>query len=107
MDKYNNIPQKSTQYRVATEPCVLHIVYNTRREVGLSAQQILWGTLALITGCMIVLRHWKTKNTIPFNEWWAEMTKITNYEQLIFKLNNRQEVFWEIWGPYMNTILNG
>ncbi len=76
-------------------------------EVGLSAQQILWCRLALLTGCRIVLRHRKTKNTIPFNERCGEMIKITKYEQLIFKLNNRQEVFWKIWGPYMNTVLNG
>ena len=32
----------------------------------------------------------------------TEMTKIANHEQLIFKVNNKQDVFWKIWGPYMN-----
>lgn len=84
--------------------CILGII---TEGVDLSAQQTIWCRLALTTGCRIVLRHWKTKNIIPFNEWLGEMTKIANYEQLIFKLNNRQEVFLKIWGPYMNTILNG
>ena len=54
--------------------------------VGLTGQQVSWCRLALITDCRIVLRNWKTKNVIPFNEWCGEITKIANYEQLIFKL---------------------
>lgn len=81
--------------------CILGII---TEGVGLSAQQTLWCRLALITGCRVVLRHWKTKGTIPFNEWMVEMTKIASYEQMIYKLNHRQEVFQKIWGPYINVI---
>lgn len=48
----------------------------------------------------------KTKNILLLNEWLGEMTKIGHYEQFIFKLNNRQEVFLKILGPNMNIILN-
>ncbi len=77
--------------------CILGII---TEGVGLSAQQTLLRRLSLTTGCRIVLMHWKTKNIILFNEWLGEMTNIASYEQLIFKLNNRQEVFLNIWGPY-------
>ena len=83
--------------------CILGIL---TEGVDLSAQQTLWCRLALSTGCRIVLRHCKTKNIIPFSEWLTEMTKIANYEQLLFKVNNKQDVFLEIWGSYMNTVLS-
>ena len=82
--------------------CILGII---PEGIGLTGHQVVWCRLALITGCRIVLRHWKAKNAIPFNEWCGEMTKIANYEQLIFKLNNKLEIFWKIWGPYLNLIL--
>lgn len=82
--------------------CILGII---TEGVELLSQQTQWCRVALITGCRIVLRHWKSKSVIPFNEWMGEMTKIASYEQLIFRLNNREEVFMKIWGPYMNFIL--
>lgn len=84
--------------------CILGIV---TEGVELSLQQTLWCRLALTTGCRIVLRHWKTKNILQFNEWLEEMNKIASYEQLIFRLNNKEEVFMKIWGPYMRLVRDG
>ena len=67
--------------------CILGII---PAGVDLSVQQTLWCRLALITGCRIVLRHWKSKHIIPFNEWCGEMTKMASYEQLIFNFNDRR-----------------
>lgn len=53
--------------------CILGII---AEGVELSFQQTLWCRLALTTGCRIVLRHWKSKNVLPFNEWLGEMSKI-------------------------------
>lgn len=55
-----------------------------------SYQQTLWCRLALITGCRIALRHWKTQIIIQFNEWLREINKITSYGQLMFRLNNKE-----------------
>uniref|UniRef100_A0A3P8RLF1 Reverse transcriptase domain-containing protein n=1 Tax=Amphiprion percula TaxID=161767 RepID=A0A3P8RLF1_AMPPE len=71
------------------------------REEGLTVQQTLWCRLALSTGCRIVLRHWKTDNIVSFSEWMGEMTKIANFEQSIFKINNKLNIFQKIWGPFM------
>lgn len=84
--------------------CILGII---TEGVDLSTQQTMWCRLALAIGCRIILRHWKTKTVIPFNEWLTEIIKIASYEQLSFKLNNRQEVFSKIWGPFMSMVLNG
>ena len=69
--------------------CILGIL--TEGE-DLSALQTLWCRLALSTGCRIVLRLRKTKSIILFSKWLTEMTKIANYEQLIFRVNNKQDV---------------
>ncbi len=57
--------------------CILGVI---AKGLELSSQQTLWCRLALAMGCRIVLRHWKSKNVIPLNEWLGEMTKIANYE---------------------------
>lgn len=74
---------------------------------GMTLKQQLWYRLAFIKGGRIALRHWKTKNIIPFNKWLGEMNKIASCEQVIFRLNNQGEIFTELWGPYMNLIKNG
>lgn len=84
--------------------CILGII---TEDVELSPQQTLWCRLALTTGCRIALRHWKSQNTLQFNEWLDEINKIANYERLIFKLNNKEEIFTEIWGPYLRLVKDG
>ena len=44
------------------------------------------------------------KNVIPFNEWLDEMTKIASYERLTFRLNDREEEFLKLWGPYLKHL---
>lgn len=81
--------------------CILGLI---PEGVELSSQQILWCRLALTTGCRIVLRHWKSKNEVPFNEWVGEMTKVASYEVLIARQNNREEEYRKIWDPYMMSL---
>lgn len=56
--------------------CILGII---SEDVDLSPQQTLWCRLALTTGCRIALRHWRSQNTIQFNEWLEEINKIASY----------------------------
>uniref|UniRef100_A0A3Q1FEA2 Reverse transcriptase zinc-binding domain-containing protein n=1 Tax=Acanthochromis polyacanthus TaxID=80966 RepID=A0A3Q1FEA2_9TELE len=51
--------------------CILGLMTD---EMGMSYQQTIWCEMALTIGCRIVLRHWKSKNVITFNEWLEEMT---------------------------------
>lgn len=71
------------------------------REEGKSRtfQQKIWCILAIITGCKIVLRHWKT--------WSGEMNKIVSNGQLILDRTIRRTIFIQLWGPYMSFIQEG
>ena len=67
---------------------------------GLNVHQIAWCRTALITGCRIVLRHWKTKGDISVKEWFDEMAKIASYEKLCYRMMDKEELYMKIWGPY-------
>ena len=89
---------------VITEACALHIRYNNRGcGFIVSADSVVQtGPYHRFQDCPQTPEN---KNISPFNKWLGEMTKMAYYE-LIFKLNNRQEVFLKIWRLYMKTILD-
>lgn len=68
---------------------------------GLTVDQIVWCRTALNTGCRIVLRHWKSKEVILVKEWFDEMAKIASYERLCYRLQDKEELYMKIWGPYI------
>ncbi len=67
---------------------------------GLSVHQIVWCRTALITGCRIVLRNWKTRGSVSMKERFDEMAKISSYEKLCYRLLDGEELYMRIWGPY-------
>ena len=88
-----------TNFTMNPALCVLGIL-----NVPLSSQKNAWVTLALITGCRIVLRHWKSKERITIKEWKDEIARVASFEQLIHKINNSLHVFQKVWGPYIRSI---
>uniref|UniRef100_A0A668AAB0 Reverse transcriptase zinc-binding domain-containing protein n=1 Tax=Myripristis murdjan TaxID=586833 RepID=A0A668AAB0_9TELE len=83
--------------------CILGIL---QRKIGLSQQLRLWVKLALATGNRVILRHWKSTEKISFKEWRDELTKIASFEQLIYKINNRLDIFMKVWSPFLEMIGN-
>ncbi len=83
--------------------CILGIL---QRKTGLSQQLCLWVKLALATGNRVILRHWKSKEKISFKEWRDELTKIASFEQLIYKINNKLDIFVKVWSPFLEMIGN-
>ena len=90
-----------TNFTVNPALCVLGII-----DVNLSSQKRAWVKLALITGCRIILRHWKSKERINIKEWRDEMSRVASYEQLIHKITNSLHKFQKVWGPYIRSIGN-
>ena len=90
-----------TNFTMNPALCVLGIL-----NVPLSSQKNAWVTLALITGCRIVLRHWKSKERITIKEWKDEIARVASFEQLIHKINNSLHVFQKVWDPYIRYIGN-
>uniref|UniRef100_A0A3B4GQM0 Reverse transcriptase zinc-binding domain-containing protein n=2 Tax=Haplochromini TaxID=319058 RepID=A0A3B4GQM0_9CICH len=49
----------------------------------LSRRQRLWMRLAFITGCRIILRHWKSSSPCSLREWTEQMSKMALYERVV------------------------
>lgn len=71
---------------------------------GLNSHQSSWCRIALITGCRIILRHWKTQVVVSMVEWFNEMSKIASYEKLCYRMINKEDVYVKIWGPYLDIL---
>ena len=96
----NNIME--TNFTVNPALCVLGIM-----NVKLPSQKRAWVKLAIITGCRIVLRHWKSRQRINIKEWRDEIAKVASFEQLIHKINNSLHNFQKVWGPYIRSMGDG
>ena len=40
------------------------------------------------------------KEFIMVKEWFHEMAKIASYERLCYRLQDKEELYMKIWGPY-------
>lgn len=59
-----------------------------------------WVKLALLTGSMVVLRHWVLKNKIRFKERRDELNNYYSFTQIILRVNNSSKV----WAPCLEMI---
>ncbi|CAI5697422.1 unnamed protein product [Oreochromis niloticus] len=72
----------------------------------LSKKQRLWMRLAFITGCRIILRHWKSSSPCSLREWTEQMSKMASYERVMYRIKGREDIFEQVWGPFLLYIDN-
>ncbi len=66
-----------------------------------------WLKVALTTAKRVILRHWAGKNNPTYSEWLNALTETASYEQLIYKINGRMDIYTEIWEPFLTQIRDG
>ncbi len=84
--------------------CMLGIIPKELRMHGLNRQ---WCRMAMLTGCRIIVRQWKTTTPSSFEHWIEVMSNTATYEQVIFRLSGRQDLFLKTWSPFLDYINNG
>uniref|UniRef100_A0A3P9CYM2 Reverse transcriptase domain-containing protein n=1 Tax=Maylandia zebra TaxID=106582 RepID=A0A3P9CYM2_9CICH len=72
----------------------------------LSKKQRLWMRLAFITGCRVILRHWKSSSPCSFKEWTEQMSRMASYERVMYRMKGREDIFEQVWGPFLRYIDN-
>uniref|UniRef100_A0A3P9DFP2 Reverse transcriptase domain-containing protein n=1 Tax=Maylandia zebra TaxID=106582 RepID=A0A3P9DFP2_9CICH len=63
----------------------------------LSKKQRLWMRLAFITGCRVILRHWKSSSPCSFKEWTEQMSRMASYERVMYRMKGREDIFEQVW----------
>ena len=84
--------------------CMLGIIPSTFKMCELKK---LWCRLAMLTGCRIIARQWKTTSPSSFKNWIELMTNIANYERVISRLSGHQDSFLRTWSPFLDNIKSG
>lgn len=83
--------------------CILGLVPDCIN-LNLNVRQGQWVRLAAVTGCRIILRHWKSSDFCCFKEWSEQMTKMALYEQITYRVKGREDIFNQVWGPFLQYI---
>lgn len=73
--------------------CILGLLPDNNTLTG---RQKLWIRLATITGCRIILRHWKSSTLCCFKEWTEQMTESLT--------EGREDIFNQVWGSFLMSI---
>ena len=74
--------------------------------INISKRYKLWIRLVTVSGCRIILRHWKSPTPCSFKEWTELLTRIALYERVTFNVRGKAELFDQIWGPFLRHIEN-
>ena len=73
--------------------------------IQISKHQKLWCRLAMRTGCRITLRHWKSPTQSTFKEWVQVLSSMASYERVTYRVAGREDLFNEVWGPFLAHLL--
>lgn len=72
------------------------------KEIKLSKYQGMWYRMAMISGCRIALRHWKSPTDITFKEWMELMFRTASYDRVTYRVAGREDIFAEVWGHFLH-----
>lgn len=81
--------------------CILGLL---PENVKMSNRMKLWVQFALMTGCRINLRHWKSSASSTYNEWMETMYRMATYERITYRMMGREDMFHKIWGSFLAGI---
>lgn len=74
--------------------------------VQMSKRLKSWCRLAMITGCRITLRHWKSPTFSTFKEWIEVLSSMASYERVTYRVAGKEDLFNEVWGPFLAQLLD-
>ena len=83
--------------------CLLGLIPDN---IQISKRQKSWCRLAMITGCRITLRHWKSPTSSTFKEWIDVLSSMAGYERVTYRVAGREDIFNEVWGPFLTQLLD-
>ncbi len=83
--------------------CLLGLIPDN---VGMTKREKSWCQLAMITGCRITLRHWKSPTLSTFKEWIEVLSSMASYEQVTYRITGREDLFNKVWGPFIAQLLD-
>lgn len=83
--------------------CLLNSIKGNER---MNVKKAQWLKIALTTAKRVILRHWAGKNNPTYYEWINARTETASYEQLIYKINGKTDIYTEIWEPFLTQIRN-
>lgn len=81
--------------------CILNKLDTT---IKITSQKLRWLKVALTTAKRVILRHWKSQEIPSYEEWFLTLAETASFERLIYKINEKLQLFNETWDSFLKQI---
>lgn len=90
-----------TRVKLTPALCLLN---SLKGNVRIDRKKAQWLKVALTTAKRVILRHWTGRTRPTYCEWFTALSETASYEQLIYKINGKMDIYSEIWDPFLKQI---